>query len=218
MRIHLKLTPNKTIVPFDHLPTIVGAIHKWLGINQLHDMPSLYSFSWLLGGKGNERGLNFPKGASFFISSFDDDLIRKLIRGIQQDPTINFGLVVQDVILQETPDFGPQAYFRVASPVLAKRKVGDEEKHYLYNEAETDDLLTQTLQTKLKEAGLPNEDVYVRFDRGYPFAKTKKVNYKRIGNKASLCPVIVEGSPEQVAFAWNVGIGNSTGIGFGALI
>jgi CRISPR/Cas system endoribonuclease Cas6 (RAMP superfamily) len=29
--------------------------------------------------------------------------------------------------------------------------------------------------------------------------------------------VIVEGSAEAVGFAWNVGIGNGTGIGFGAL-
>jgi CRISPR/Cas system endoribonuclease Cas6 (RAMP superfamily) len=29
--------------------------------------------------------------------------------------------------------------------------------------------------------------------------------------------VIIKGTPEQLAFAWNVGLGNSTGIGFGAL-
>ena len=38
-----------------------------------------------------------------------------------------------------------------------------------------------------------------------------------IKNKASICPVIVKGTSEQIAFAWNVGVGNSTGIGFGAL-
>ena len=27
----------------------------------------------------------------------------------------------------------------------------------------------------------------------------------------------LKGSPEQIAFAWDVGVGNSTGIGFGAL-
>ena len=218
MRIHLTLTPNRTPIPFDHLPTLVGAIHKWLGTNDLHDSPSLYSFSWLSGGKGNKRGLNFPNGASFFISSFDENFIRQLIKGIRQEPEINFGLCVREVILQETPEFGSQAYFKVASPVLAKRRVGEEEKHFLYTEPETDNLLTQTLQTKLKEAGISTENVYVRFDRDYPLAKVKKVNYKRIGNKASMCPVIVEGSPEQIAFAWNVGIGSSTGIGFGALI
>ena len=218
MRIHLKLTSNIILVPFDHLPVLVGTIHKWLGINELHDSPSLYSFSWLSDGKSGERGLDFPKGTSFFISSFDKTIIKQLVHGIQLDPTINFGLCVREIILQETPNFGSKAYFKVASPVLAKRKLDQGEKHYLYTEIETDTLLTQTLQTKLREAGLSAEGVTVRFDRDYPLARIKKVNYKRIGNKASLCPVIVEGSPEQVAFAWNVGIGNSTGIGFGALL
>jgi len=30
--------------------------------------------------------------------------------------------------------------------------------------------------------------------------------------------VIVEGDPRAVQFAWEVGVGNSTGIGFGALV
>lgn len=218
MRIYLKLTPNKESVPYSHLPFLVGAIHKWIGPNNLHDSESLYSFSWLAGGKGDDSVLQFPKGASFFVSSFSDDLIRQLVSGIQHDPTINFGLEVREIILQETPEFTSEAYFKVAGPVLAKRKVGQEEKHFVFTDPHVDDLLTQTLQTKLRKAGLPDEGVQVRFDKAYPLAKVKKVNYRHIGNKASLCPVIVEGSPEQVAFAWNVGVGNSTGIGFGALL
>ena len=42
-------------------------------------------------------------------------------------------------------------------------------------------------------------------------------NYNGVENKASWCPVIVEGKPETKAFAWNVGLGNSTGIGLGAI-
>ncbi|PHK08547.1 CRISPR-associated endoribonuclease Cas6 [Spirosoma sp. 209] len=218
MRIHLKLTPNQEPVPYDHLQYLVGAIHKWFGPNNLHDSESLYSFSWLVGGKGNGSGLHFQKGASFFISSFSDDIIRQLVRGIQDDPSINFGLEVREIILQETPEFGDEAYFKVACPVLAKRKIGEEEKHFVFTDPQVDDLLTQTLQTKLRKAGLIGDGVQVRFDKSYPLAKVKKVNYRHIGNKASLCPVIVKGTPEQIAFAWNVGIGNSTGIGFGALL
>jgi hypothetical protein len=58
--------------------------------------------------------------------------------------------------------------------------------------------------------------VYFLPDASAP--KTKLVSYRGIGNKASFCPVVVEGTPEQVGFAWKVGVGNSTGIGFGALI
>ena len=43
------------------------------------------------------------------------------------------------------------------------------------------------------------------------------VTYNGIKNRASLVPIVIEGTTEQITFAWSVGLGNSTGIGFGAL-
>jgi CRISPR-associated endoribonuclease Cas6 len=70
---------------------------------------------------------------------------------------------------------------------------------------------------KLRKAGLSDEDANISFQKDYPGAKTKIIHYNNIGNRVNVCPVVIEGSPEQIAFAWNVGVGNSTGIGFGAL-
>ena len=78
--------------------------------------------------------------------------------------------------------------------------------------------MTETLAHKLRRAGLDEAGVSVRFDRGYYAARTKRCTYKGVHNVANFCPVMVSGSPEQLAFAWDVGIGNSTGIGFGSLI
>lgn len=47
MRLHLRLSPNTTPVSFDHLHQLTGALHKWLGENEVHDELSLYSFGWL---------------------------------------------------------------------------------------------------------------------------------------------------------------------------
>jgi len=69
----------------------------------------------------------------------------------------------------------------------------------------------------MKLAGLADDQFDIRFDTSYPRAKPRKINYKGIENKASWCPVIIKGSPETKLFAWNVGLGNSTGIGFGAI-
>ena len=77
--------------------------------------------------------------------------------------------------------------------------------------------MTQTLQTKLKKADLNPEGVKVSFDKTYRNPKTKIIRYNGVDCKASMCPIIIEGTPDQIKFAWNVGIGNSTGIGFGAL-
>jgi CRISPR-associated endoribonuclease Cas6 len=62
------------------------------------------------------------------------------------------------------------------------------------------------------------KQVSARFDHSFRNARTKLVKIKGIANRASLCPVIVEGTPEAVQFAWNVGIGHGTGSGFGCLL
>jgi CRISPR/Cas system endoribonuclease Cas6 (RAMP superfamily) len=62
-----------------------------------------------------------------------------------------------------------------------------------------------------------HKNVRVRFDRGSPGARTKLIDFKGIKNRGSVCPVIVEGTPQAVQFAWTVGVGHSTGCGFGYL-
>ncbi|MDR3665912.1 MAG: CRISPR-associated endoribonuclease Cas6 [Ignavibacteriaceae bacterium] len=217
MRIHLKLRSEKKPVPFNYQPQITGAIHKWIGKNEIHDKTSMYSFSWLQGGKKRGDHLIFENGAIFEFSSYDNTLIKALIRGIQIDPIINFGLEVSELTLQEPPIFSPKEVFYVSSPILVKRKVEEKEIHYTYNNPECDILLTETLKTKLRKAGISDKNINVSFYRGYPMARTKIIYYNKIGNRVNICPVEIAGSPEQIAFAWNVGIGNSTGIGFGAL-
>ena len=74
----------------------------------------------------------------------------------------------------------------------------------------------------MQATGIPEDDTLkISFDQNYPGKRTKKLDYKH-GNqiiqiRANWCPVIIEGKPETKQFAWNVGLGNSTGIGFGAI-
>ena len=88
----------------------------------------------------------------------------------------------------------------------------------LYTNEESDTLMTETLKSKMKLFGLEDETLKIAFDKSYSKAKTKLITYNRINSKASLCPLIIKGKPKTKAFAWDVGIGNSTGIGFGSLI
>lgn len=220
MRILLQLSPSRETVPFNHLPVLAGALHKWLGPNQEHDGLSLYSFSWLQGAQFTPGGLRFPKGAQWHISALDGDFLMRSIQGILRDPDIRWGMRVEQCSIVAPPHFDDptEARFLCASPVFIKRWLPEGvEKHYLYTDKESDALLTETLQRKLRAAGLDDTGVTVRFDRNYPKAKTQKVMYRDIGNMANYCPVFVKGSAEQIAFAWTVGIGSSTGVGFGAV-
>lgn len=218
MRIYLKTTPNTDPVIFDHLPMIVGTIHKWLGKNIEHGTMSLYSFSFLKGGKNEKNYLQFPQGTIWFISALDINMLKKIIDGIRKDPEIAFGLRVKEIIIKETPLFNNQEIFWIASPVFIKRTINNEEKHYLFNDPVSTELLTETLKHKMEIAGLNDDTLKVSFDLSYKGAKTKLITYNEIKNKASWCPVIIKGKQESKGFAWDVGVGNSTGIGFGALI
>ena len=217
MRLHLQLSPTHQIIAHNYQSILTGAIHKWLGVNSYHGSLSLFSFSWLRQANVTDTGFNFPNGSNFFISAHEADFLKDIIKGIQQDPSITKGLEVTSITLQAPPAFGTDHLFQVGSPILAKRKVENSEKHYTWNEEITDQLLTETLSSKLRSAGLDDQGLQVSFDRNSPFAKTKLIRYKKIGNKVNLCPIRIKGSPEQLTFAWNVGVGNSTGIGFGAL-
>lgn len=217
MRIHLRTTGAKTTIPFNYQPILTGALHKWAGRNVFHDEMSLYSFSWLQGGEPTNNGLIFPQGASYFISSSNDEFIKILIQGIKADPNIVFDLKVQEITIQEEPAFKNAEKFHAASPIFIRRHVDGKDIHYTFREKYSNNLLTETLKNKLKKAGLNNEGIEVSFDDTYPNAKTKMISYNNIGNKVNFCPVVIKGSPKQIAFAWNVGVGNSTGIGFGSL-
>lgn len=217
MRLHLKLSPNSQLIPFDYQRFLVGAFHKWIGENEVHNELSLYSFSWLKNGDATRKGLNFRYGSSWFISAADENLIKQVLKGITHSPEIYGGMGVKEVMIQETPVFGHEHRFLVNSPVLVKTWLNDEYKHLGFNDIEADSILTSILQLKLERAGIENDSLEVFFDRNYAGAKQKLVNYRGIGNKANICPVIIRGTPEQIGFAWNVGIGHSTGIGFGAL-
>ncbi len=221
MRIHLKISSDGSIVPFDHQHKLTGTIHKWLGeMNIEHGNISLYSFSMLTNGQKSVvgKGLIFENGTSFFISAHDSEIIKNMVGAIQNDPIMFDGLKVKEIIIQENPDLSDKEYFLVASPVFIKRKVADDRvKHFTFNEKETASFMAETLRSKMKKAGLVDDTLEIAFDDNYAKAKSKVLHYNGIKNKANICPVVIKGKPETKVFAWNVGLGNSTGIGFGAI-
>jgi CRISPR-associated endoribonuclease Cas6 len=217
MRIYLRISTFDTVIPYDHQSLLTGTIHKWLGWNKEHGKLSLYSFSRLEGAKTAKTGLTFRDETSFFFSSPDAELIKKLIAGIQADPTMFNGLKVAEIIIQEDPDLSDKELFFVASPIFIKRRIGDQIDHILYSDPRANACLKETMETKMKTAGITDETLKIEFDKSHRKAGTKKVTYNGIANRASWCQVIIKGKPETKLLAWNAGLGNSTGIGFGAI-
>lgn len=220
MRIYLRTTPNTQPVPIDYQQKLVGTIHKWIGsANNIHGEISLYSFSWLQGSKFDGKFLYFNEGTTFFISFYDESVIKDIIRSILDDPQMFCGLEVTDVQMAKTPDLAHRTLFYCGSPVFIKRRLSDGHiKQYNFNDVESDRLMKETLLNKMRKAGLQEDETLdIKFDTSYQGKRLKLIQYHGIGNKASMCPVIINGKTETKLFAWNVGIGSCTGIGFGAI-
>jgi len=219
MRLHLKTTANTEDVSFEYQRKLVGVLHKWLGdSNKEHGIISLYSFSWLQNGEKKKNGLNFQYGARWFISFYDEINIKLIMKSILDNPIMFDGMVVTDITIENTPDLTNRKLFYLASPILIKRPIDNKEKHYSYSDSEANKLMKDTLLHKMMEVGLEEDKSFnIKFDLTYAKKKQKLVTYRGVGNMANFCPIIMEGKPETKAFAWNVGIGNSTGVGFGAI-
>lgn len=219
MRIYLTTTPNSETVPFDYQQKMIGVLHKWLGENQLHDLMSLYSFSWLMNGKMIEEGFSFEKGARWFISFYDESYIKEVIKSILSTPEMFSGLVVTDINIQENANLEKQNYFRLASPIFIKRKIENNIQFYTFEDHQANDLLLETIKHKMELANLPvDETLKLSFDLSFPNKKIKKTRIHNIDCKCNMCPVIMEGKDYTKDFIWNVGLGNSTGSGFGAIL
>lgn len=222
MRLHLYLQASSPVA-FDYLPALKSAFHVWTGHNpNLHDGLSLYSYAWLRGGRAGRGGIRFAEGANWFISAPDRAVIHTIISGVLRAPDLGLGLRVQDIRMQEAPAFAAgEQPFRVASPVFIKHETerGKPADHLLPGHPLADELLTATLRHKLRQAGLDDTGAAVRFDPAHiAAAKSKLFQYKQVQCRGSICPVLVSGSAEQIQFAWEVGVGHSTGIGCGALV
>lgn len=218
MRLHIKLISKGITIPYDHQPKLVGTIHKWLGKeNEEHGSLSLYSFSRLGNAKSIKNGLRFESDSSFFFSSFESSLIKRLTIGIIKDPLMFDGLIVKEIIIQEDPNFDGIDFFQVASPILLKRKNGEHLDHLKFDNPLANNVLKEILIKKLDSVGIKENNFQIEFISNYMKASTKLLNYNNIQNRANWCPVKITGSHTVKAFAWNVGLGHSTGIGFGAL-
>lgn len=218
MRIYLKLTKNNELIPFNYQQLLTGTIHKWLGKNNdIHGNSGKFCFSWLQNTTALKDGLNLSYNAYFFISALDENIIKRIIKGIIEDAYMFCGIKVKDVQIVSTPVFGSSTRFILASPVLLKWKDGNFVRHVTINNKDFEEVLNLNFRNKLQRAGISDTDFKISLDPDIHCRKTKMVVYKGIENKASLTPIIIKGSQEQIAYAWCVGIGNSTGIGFGAL-
>lgn len=237
MRLRLRLSPNRQPVPFDYQHDLTRAFWRWVKDGKEHDETSLYSLSFLSGGRvirpsrttpgvssrrppSGAPHLDFPDGATWTISGPFADLHRRLLRGVMDAPEVGWGMRVEEVHEMPLPELGVLQRFRVNGAVLVREKRDDgSQEHLLWDDPRADEALTRVFRWKLHLAGRDDlaDTAEMRFDRTYDGARTKLVKVKGLSYRCSECPVLVMGEPEAVLFAYLVGAGELTGSCLGAL-
>lgn len=210
------------VIPYNHQPALTAVVNKWLGANnKWHGVSSTYAFSMLGGGKAVKvfGGITFPQGATLTISAHDSDMIYSVVENLSRSPKLFKGLVVREVFIIADPDLSDREIFFPTSPILLKQWVEGQKnpRHVIYTDEQASDLLTEKFRTKLDRIGLSDPTARLTFAPEAGKHQTKLITYRNIRNRTSWCPIRIEGTPTTKLFAWNTGVGNSTGIGFGAI-
>lgn len=217
--MRIKLTFGATSTPFTE-PTqnyVNGVIHTILGKgNSYHDTFSNYSVSMLRGGKYTDKGLVYPNGGEVYVSSPDMEFIDTfLINLIHQQ-----GLMLRDMKLlsyevSEIKVHSDYDIIHTLSPILLKK----DNRRITFKDDGFIERLNEQSMAKLVKNGLTEADLKgfvikpFHFENGQ--VKLPKVN--NVVNPSSKVMLVVEGTPIARKTIYEMGLGNSTGCGFGAV-
>lgn len=222
MRIIIKFTENNTLVPINNQSDINYYIHKCLGNNNnYHDSKNDYSISNLQGGKINEdkKHLNFENGGFIAITSKNELFLDSLIGGILDNPVLKWGMEYTHIEFIKEDFIDGWNHFATLCPFIIKKY--SDKKTYTFatiKDSDFHDILKNHLINKLTKTydniDLTNFDVEIKNHISH---KTKCVMVKNVKNIANQCHVSIFCKKNIAEKIYNLGIGQSTGSGFGTI-
>lgn len=219
MRLKVILNGNGKILPFSNQHMLNGYFHKCLGEgNKYHDALSDYSVSMLCGGTTTEdkSGLIFEDKAYFVVSSMDEVFMSEFLIGLYKNQSFQ-GMELLGIEPINEKFYEGVNFFRALTPILLKSKTAP--KKYTFLTIDDDnykDELKKSIIRKLTQCSfVVPESFDIEISEIGKQKRTVMVgNVKNVGN---IHEIVVIG-PKYIAEAiYNIGIGNSSGSGFGTI-
>jgi CRISPR-associated endoribonuclease Cas6 len=222
MRIKINFTASIGEVPVNHQSLLNGYVHKCLGSNnEYHNKRNDYAISSLIGGFLNKENqtVDFKNGAYFVVSSLDLNFINKLLIGVISNPNFTHGMVFDGVDHISEEFYDGLNHFTTLSPFLIK-EYSDKNKYSFLTLDDADfankvkDYLIRKITKIDPKLDLSDFEVIVpKFDAH----KVQKVMVKNVINKANKCQISIKCNKKIAELIYNIGLGQSTGSGFGTL-
>jgi|TARA_R110000782_G_scaffold270273_2_gene370190 CRISPR-associated endoribonuclease Cas6 len=221
MRIKILLSPTDTELPINHQHLVNSFIHRALGKdNEYHDAKNNYSISPLQGGnwiKGT-KNISFNKGGYVIISSLDDKFINNILMSLY---STNFYKEIKVIGIEFVDEkfYNGWNHFVTLSPFIIKKYLSKKEySFHTIDEDGFDVTLKNYLINKLTKIN-PDLDL-TDFDVKIPKHdnhKTSKVIVKNVVNIGNSCHININTNRKVAELLYNIGIGQSTGCGFGTI-
>lgn len=216
-RLRINLTQPTVDVPVNNQHNLNGFIHESFGKeNPYHNSFSNYSISSLQGGKLNsdKKTLNFANEKPHFFISGDNDFLVYAVNAFITTKASMFGMKFESVGAFD--DFKLNKYFDdiiTISPIIVKnkqnRKITVADNDFL-------DCLILNCKQKLLYSGI--EDPTFKMEIINPHkSKSKCIWVGNVFNHCSNVRLRVYGKKKTRETLYNMGLGGSTGSGFGSV-
>lgn len=217
MRIKVIFNANGKKIPFINQHMLNGYIHKCIGKdNKFHDGFSDYCISMLCGGKMfDKESIIFEDKAFFTVTSSNEEFLSSVMIGIMGNPMFN-GMPLDTITPMSEKFYNGKNYFATLSPILLKRKLDRGKYEFITGDnADYVSELKASIIRKLNSLSIevPSDfDVIVESN-----IKKKSIMVKNVKNVGNLHLLTIIAPREIAETIYNIGIGNSTGSGFGTI-
>jgi CRISPR-associated endoribonuclease Cas6 len=221
MRLKILLSPTKNELPINNQHLVNSFIHRALGKNNdYHDTKNDYSISSLQGGKWvkNTNRISFDNGGYITISSLDEKFINNILINLYSTIFYEDIKIIGIEFVDEVFSNGWN-HFSTLSPFLIKTYIDKKKYSFLtLNDVDFKDKVKTYLINKISKINpklnLDGFDVEIIDHKSH---KVKKVLVKNVINLANQCQISIFCSIEVAKLLYNIGIGQSTGSGFGTI-
>jgi CRISPR-associated endoribonuclease Cas6 len=221
MRIKVLLSGTKQELPINNQDIVNSFIHRTLGKdNKYHNQKNNYSVSPMQGGKWVEgtSNISFTNGGYIIISSLDNEFINNILLCVYKNKFYE-DIKVLGLEFIDEKFYNGWNHFATLSPFIIKEYKDKNTYSFItMNDADFELKVKNHLLLKLSKIN-PNLDFSefeVKIERKQK-DKVKKVLVKNVINIANQCQVSINCKKELAELIYNIGLGQSTGSGFGTV-
>ena len=208
-------------LPINNQHIVNSFIHRVLGKdNKYHDEKNNYSISSLQGGTliSGTNNISFKNGGYITITSLDNEFINNILLKLY---STNFtgDIKVVGIEFVDEKFYNGWNYFVTLSPFIIKKYSSKNEYGFhTINDDGFNNTVKDYLINKLSKIDssldLSDFDVVIPTHKNH---KTKKVVVKNVVNIANSLHINIHTNKTVAELLYNIGIGQSTGCGFGTI-